>query len=930
MGARHYFLVAAVSLAALLPSLAEAACPAAPLGNPNDMVIRFPVSQGTWVGSASHMVGSVQNTSINVEGVLLYDSTAKTIRLCNGTSWLDLGAGGGTGASSAGASGYLQLSDGAGAFTTSGTTAGQQLFWDNTNKRLGIGTATPSASALLDLASTSQGLLPPRMTTTQRDAIATPAAGLVIYNTTTNKLNFYDGTAWASSAGGTASGGAGYVQLSDGAGSLSNSGSTAGQQLFWDNTNKRLGIGTDTPNASSLLDLSSTIKGFLPPRMNSIQRDAIPAPAAGLVIYNTTTSKLNVYDGTAWAGSAGASASGGSGYVQLSDGAGNFTTSSSAPAIIQGSVGIGTASPAASAQLELASTTSGFLPPRMTTAQRDAISSPATGLVVFNSTTAQLEVFDGASWLGVGSSCTNIYNGVFNGSTAYLNAPSSVPFQGLGTFTGLTVAAWVFYNGTGNWERIIDFGNGSFANNILFSRNGTSSNLVYQAYNGGTAGAYVTATNVLTPLTWMHLAVTQSSTGSVVIYKNGVPVATGTTTVPPIATRNNNYIGRSNWSADALFAGQMRDMQIYNVALSAAQIAGVQSGGSYSGLAARYFRSSSPGTDDSGGGYNATNTSVLSSAYINCGAGSSTVPNTITASGSTNYTARWSSATALGSGTIYDTGASVGIGTTGPAAKLQVTGQPNAAPATSGATQTGVAIRAGSGDSSNVLDVGINNTGSTYAWLQSTSGSDLSTNYPLLINPNGGNVGIGTASPGAALEVAGQVKITGGTPGSGKVLTSDASGLATWATPAAATSLRLTPLSSAPATCDSNADGMIALTSHYSTCVCRNGLGWVTLANGSNASCDWVVTGVVNVTSATYGVGCGGVIPGNVNAWVSSFCYNKMTCSFVNHHSVSYGGIGDPAVGCVKKFSASYDCSQGTSKSVSLIAESATVTLSCP
>ncbi len=47
---------------------------------------------------------------------------------------------------------------------------------------------------------------------------------------------------------------------------------------------------------------------------------------------------------------------------------------------------------------------------------------------------------------------------------------------------------------------------------------------------------------------------------------------------------------------------------------------------------------------------------------------------------------------------------------------------------------------------------------------------------------NGGNVGIGTSSPGAKLEVVGQVKITGGTPGAGKVLTSDAAGLASWTT----------------------------------------------------------------------------------------------------------------------------------------------------
>ena len=46
--------------------------------------------------------------------------------------------------------------------------------------------ASPDASAMLDVKSTTKGMLVPRMTTTQRDAITTPATGLMVYNTTTN------------------------------------------------------------------------------------------------------------------------------------------------------------------------------------------------------------------------------------------------------------------------------------------------------------------------------------------------------------------------------------------------------------------------------------------------------------------------------------------------------------------------------------------------------------------------------------------------------------------------------------------------------------------------------------------------------------------------------------------------------------------------
>ncbi len=71
------------------------------------------------------------------------------------------------------------------------------------SQSLGINTdGSPAhASALLDVMSTEKGFLPPRMTTTQRDAIASPATGLEIYNTTTNTKNVFNGTAWMSNVG---------------------------------------------------------------------------------------------------------------------------------------------------------------------------------------------------------------------------------------------------------------------------------------------------------------------------------------------------------------------------------------------------------------------------------------------------------------------------------------------------------------------------------------------------------------------------------------------------------------------------------------------------------------------------------------------------------------------------------------------------------
>lgn len=66
---------------------------------------------------------------------------------------------------------------------------------DKATGQVGIGTATPTTSALLDLTSTTGAMLLPRMTTVQRDAL-TAANGMVIYNTTTKAVEGYEDGSW--------------------------------------------------------------------------------------------------------------------------------------------------------------------------------------------------------------------------------------------------------------------------------------------------------------------------------------------------------------------------------------------------------------------------------------------------------------------------------------------------------------------------------------------------------------------------------------------------------------------------------------------------------------------------------------------------------------------------------------------------------------
>ena len=92
---------------------------------------------------------------------------------------------------------YAYIAGSNGSILTNGSFSGGVHGNGNGGKVCDNGISTAQvASAVLEVSSTTKGFLPPRMTTTQKNAIATPASGLVVYDETTNKLACYNGTTW--------------------------------------------------------------------------------------------------------------------------------------------------------------------------------------------------------------------------------------------------------------------------------------------------------------------------------------------------------------------------------------------------------------------------------------------------------------------------------------------------------------------------------------------------------------------------------------------------------------------------------------------------------------------------------------------------------------------------------------------------------------
>lgn len=188
----------------------------------------------------------------------------------------------------------------------------------------------------------------------------------------------------------------------------------------------QVGIGTENPHPSAILDLTATDKGFLPPRMTEAQRNAISTPEKGLVIYNLTSHTLEYWNNSTWQKVS---------EIPFANRLAVQNIGRSAMAILATSntqVGIGTYTPDASSILDLTSATKGFLPPRMTELQRNAIVSPAEGLTIYNTTTNCINFWNATIWY---STCKE---------TAMIEALDCGTPQNTGALTSGILASGVF------------------------------------------------------------------------------------------------------------------------------------------------------------------------------------------------------------------------------------------------------------------------------------------------------------------------------------------------------------------------------------------------------------------------------------------------------------------------------------------------------
>lgn len=154
-----------------------------------------------------------------------------------------------------------------------------------------------------------------------------------------------------------------------------------------------------------------------------------------------------------------------------------------------------------------------------------------------------------------------------NGTNAFVDVPDGTWFNG-----AYSTSCWVRPEAFGTFARIYDFANGQANDNVLAClTQGTNGRLAAENYVGNVSGVRLDAP-VGAPLNqWSHVAITYNGT-VLRIFLNGNLIATGNSTGPRLITRTLNYIGRSNWAADAFAQSAFDDFMVWNRVITDSEI----------------------------------------------------------------------------------------------------------------------------------------------------------------------------------------------------------------------------------------------------------------------------------------------------------------------------------------------------------------------
>jgi len=285
------------------------------------------------------------------------------------------------------------------------------LFTALSYAQVGINTNTPDASSALEIESTTGGILIPRMTETQRDAIVSPASGLMIYQTDeVSGFYFYNGTGWTKIDGVAGPQG---EQGPAGPQGLAGSEGDQGPQGIQGETGPAglQGLaGADGEDGAQGPIGNTGPAGVQGPQgdqgVQGIQGETGPAGLQGLAGADGedgAQGPAGPQGETGAQGPEGPLVSGTNGQTLYNND--NEWVSTSNLFNDGSSVSIGTDNIDPSAILQIESTTQGVLFPKMTSEQRDLIATPQAGLLIFQiDNSPGFYFYDGTAWVALDTS----------------------------------------------------------------------------------------------------------------------------------------------------------------------------------------------------------------------------------------------------------------------------------------------------------------------------------------------------------------------------------------------------------------------------------------------------------------------------------------------------------------------------------------------